>query len=302
MELRHLRYYVTAARTLNFSQAAQQLAISQSTLSQQIQQLEAELGVQLFRRNSHSVLLTEEGRELLSSAVDALSAAQACKERLADIKGLSVGTLNIGVTYSFSPILTETVITFMKKYPRIKLNVFYKTMEELMTMLVARDVDFVLAFKPLATRDGIDSHVLFDTHLSAIVRPGHPLADCDSVSLADLQRYELALPSCGLQARNAFDSLISGRALDYKVRIELNEVNILLKLVKNTDIVTVLSEATVYGDNQVRALRIMDQGNNMTGCIHTLRNSYRKRSAVEFLKLLSESNAVLERRNSWING
>ena len=190
----------------------------------------------------------------------------------------------------------------MKKYPRIKLNVFYKTMEELMTMLVARDVDFVLAFKPLATRDGIDSHVLFDTHLSAIVRPGHPLADCDSVSLADLQRYELALPSCGLQARNAFDSLISGRALDYKVRIELNEVNILLKLVKNTDIVTVLSEATVYGDNQVRALRIMDQGNNMTGCIHTLRNSYRKRSAVEFLKLLSESNAVLERRNSWING
>ena len=116
------------------------------------------------------------------------------------------------------------------------------------------------------------------------------------MSLADLQRYELALPSCGLQARNAFDSLISGRALDYKVRIELNEVNILLKLVKNTDIVTVLSEATVYGDNQVRALRIMDQGNNMTGCIHTLRNSYRKRSAVEFLKLLSESNAVLERR------
>ncbi|WP_303433852.1 LysR family transcriptional regulator, partial [uncultured Muribaculum sp.] len=88
MELRQLRYYVTAARTLNFSQAAQQLAISQSTLSQQIQQLEAELGVQLFRRNSHSVLLTEEGRELLSSAVDALSAAQACKERLADIKGL----------------------------------------------------------------------------------------------------------------------------------------------------------------------------------------------------------------------
>lgn len=76
MELRQLRYYVTAARTLNFSQAAQQLAISQSTLSQQIQQLEAELGVQLFRRNSHSVLLTEEGRELLSSAVDALSAAR----------------------------------------------------------------------------------------------------------------------------------------------------------------------------------------------------------------------------------
>ena len=65
MELRQLRYFVKAAETLNFSEAAKGLYITQSTLSQQIRQLETELDVQLFQRNSHEVTLTEAGAELL---------------------------------------------------------------------------------------------------------------------------------------------------------------------------------------------------------------------------------------------
>ena len=64
MELRQLRYFVKAAETLNFSEAAKGLYITQSTLSQQIRQLETELDVQLFQRNSHEVTLTEAGAEL----------------------------------------------------------------------------------------------------------------------------------------------------------------------------------------------------------------------------------------------
>ncbi len=68
MELRQLRYFVKAAETLNFSEAAKGLYITQSTLSQQIRQLETELDVQLFQRNSHEVTLTEAGAELLPYA------------------------------------------------------------------------------------------------------------------------------------------------------------------------------------------------------------------------------------------
>ena len=80
MELRQLRYFVKAAETLNFSEAAKGLYITQSTLSQQIRQLETELDVQLFQRNSHEVTLTEAGAELLPYAKETLYAADTCKE------------------------------------------------------------------------------------------------------------------------------------------------------------------------------------------------------------------------------
>ncbi|MGN1263761.1 MAG: LysR family transcriptional regulator, partial [Prevotella sp.] len=121
MELRQLRYFVKAAETLNFSDAAKALNIAQSTLSQQVRQLEDELNVSLFQRNSHSMSLTEAGSELLPIAMRTLHDAETCADRIRDLQQLLTGTLNIGVTYSFSPILTETLIEFMKKYPRVKL-------------------------------------------------------------------------------------------------------------------------------------------------------------------------------------
>lgn len=68
MELRQLKYFLMVAKTLSFSEAAKRLNITQGTLSQQIKQLEDELGFQLFSRTSHSVALTEAGEELLPAA------------------------------------------------------------------------------------------------------------------------------------------------------------------------------------------------------------------------------------------
>ena len=123
MELRQLKYFVKVAETLNFSEAAKVLNVTQSTLSQQVKQLETEIGTQLLLRSSHSVALTEAGNELLPLARQTLHKAQLCTERINDLNNLLTGTLNIGVTYSFSPILTETLVSFMKMYPRIKLNI-----------------------------------------------------------------------------------------------------------------------------------------------------------------------------------
>lgn len=299
MELRQLKYFAKAAETLNFSEAAKALFITQSTLSQQIRQLETELDVQLFQRNSHEVALTEAGEELLPYARHTLHAAESCFDRLRDLQQLLTGTLNIGVTYTFSPILTETVLTFSKQYPQVKLNIFYKTMEELMQMLEKREVDFVLAFKPTTRYEQIESHILFDNHLSAIVRTGHPLSQKDRITLEELEQYELALPSRGLQARNTFDRIQAQRNYHFRVRIELNEVNILLKLIKASELVTILSEATIHDEPNVKAIPLSTPENEMEGCIHTLRNAYRKHSALEFIRMLSESKAVKERRHNW---
>lgn len=300
MELRQLKYFIKVAETLNFSEAARSLFVTQSTLSQQIKQLEQYLDTQLLLRTSHSVALTEAGEELLPYARRAVRDAELCAERVNDLKNVLCGTLNIGVTYSFGPMLTETLMTFMKLYPKVKLNIFYRPMAELMDMLGNREVDFALAFKPSVVMPDVESHILFQSYLAAVVGDMHPLAKQSHISLADISRYELALPAKGLQARNALEKLLEKSPVDMKIRLELNDVNILLKLIRQNHLVTVLSEATILNETGVRALVIDTPGNEMTGCVHTLKNSYHKRSMQEFIRLLGESAAVKQRVNSWL--
>lgn len=299
MELRQLRYFVKVAETLNFSEAAKALYVTQSTLSQQVRQLEAELGTPLFERSSHHVALTEAGSVILANARQALREAEMCAERINDINNLSTGTLNIGVTYSFSPILTETILTFTKRYPRIKLNILYKPMSELMTLLRDGTVDFALAFRPSHPVEGVESHILFQNQLSVIVGTHHPLAGRQRLSVAELAQYDLALPSKGLQARNALDMILPP-GMPLKVRIELNEVNILLQLIRGSMMVTVLAEATIHNQSGVKAIPLDTPASEMAGCIHTLRDTYRKRSMQEFVRMLGESIAVRDRQNAWL--
>lgn len=299
MELRQLKYFAKVAETLNFSEAAKILCITQSTLSQQIKQLENELDTPLLIRSSHKVTLSEAGELILPHVRRVIYEAESCADRINDLNKLASGSLSIGVTYSFSPILTETLLLFMKQYPKIRLDIYYKPMNELMELLKERVVDFVLAFKPTQSIEGVESHILFQNYLAAIVSEHHPLASKEKVTVAELRTYDLALPSKGLQARNTFDNIISAHD-PLRVRIELNEVNILLKLIRQSMLVTVLAEATIHNETGVKAVPLDIPENEMAGCVHILKDTYRKKSMQEFIRMLGDSIAVKERQNAWL--
>lgn len=294
MELRQLKYFVKTAETLNFSEAARCLYVTQSTLSQQIKSLEDELGMILFQRDSHSVSMTEGGEKLLTLAKRTLDDAESCRNQIRDLQQMLTGTLNVGVTYSFGPILSDTVKIFMKEYPGVKLNVRYKTMEELMEMLKHREVDFVLAFKPNNPYEEIESHNLFEDHLSVIMRNDHPLAANKTITLEQLERHRLAMPSKGLQARNALEKYINIEQSSLNVCLEINEVNILLDVIQHNNLVSILSEATIHNHSFLKAIPLDLPDNQMQGCVHTLKKVYRKRSADVFIKMLRDSDTVRE--------
>ena len=300
MEIRQLRYFVRMAQTLNFSEAARSLYVSQSTLSQQIKSLEDELGTVLFQRDSHSVSITEGGEMLLPLAIQTLQDSEACKAQMNDLKELLTGELNIGVTYSFSHILTETVKNFVREYPGVKLNIFYRNMAELMEVLRHRDVDLVLAFKPDQPYDEIESSCLFGDKLSVIMRRDHPLADRESISLEELKRHRLAIPAKGLQARNALEKYICIERSGLNVSLEINEANILLDIVQNTNLLTMLSDASVRGRDFLKAVPLNLPDNQMQGCVHTLKRVYHKRSAEVFIKMLRDTNTIHEISNKWL--
>ena len=293
MEIRQLKYFLKVAETLNFSEASRRLYITQSTLSQQISHLEQEIGLPLFERNSHEVFLTEAGKEMMPYAQRTVNDSEACMDHMNDLKEMLTGELNIGVTYSFSNIMSETLISFLHTYPKVKLNIEYKTMLELMDDLKRRKLDLVLAFKPLKTDRTIDSRAIFSNRLAAIVNAGHPLARQKSVRLSELERYDLVLPTKGLQARNAFEYLIAGKELNFRIKVEVNNVGIIFDLLHRSQYVTVLSEGTVIHDTALRAVPIDVADNEMDGCIHVLKDSYMKSSAQEFIRMLSQSTSIL---------
>lgn len=292
MELRQLKYFLKVAETLNFSSASKELFITQSTLSQQISQLERELDQKLFQRNSHEVILTEAGHTLLPLARDTVNSADACVLRLQELKAMLVGELNIGVTFSFSSIATETLMDFLKKYPNVKLNVCYASMEELMDKLARHELDFVLAFRPSVRDEHIESHVLFNNRMAVIVNEQHPIAKYKSVTFDDIARFDFALPAKGMQARNALEKTLANTGHHFKVKIEMNNVHLLFKVIRESSYVTILSESTVIDERELVAVPLDVPGNDMEGCIHVLKNSYMKASAREFIRMLGSSSVM----------
>lgn len=292
MELRQLRYFVKVSELKSFSDASRQLNITQSTLSQQIRQLENELGAELLIRDSHHVELSDVGLAFLPQAARTISAADTCLDRIRDVQQLGVGELNLGSTYSFLPLLKETVLQFMKQYPGVKMNICCHSMETLLNMLHEHKIDVALSYKPYMIQSDIDSHILFDNRLAVIVSDTHPLAKKSVVRLSELEKYPIALPAKGLQARNTFDRIVEGLDYRFNVRLEINEVNVLIDLVRSSGhLVTVLSEAALARIPGIKSLELDQQGTQMEGSFHVLKDAYMKRATREFLRMLCENRS-----------
>lgn len=293
MEFRQLRYFVKVAELRSFSEASKALFISQSTLSQQIKQLEEELGVELLVRDSRHVSMSDYGEQYLPYAKQVLKDVDTSTERMNDVRQLKIGTLNVGATYTFCPLLADTVRDYMKKYPGIKLKIYCRSMENLMEMLEHGQLDVALSYKPLQSYDDIDSHILFNSNLCVIAGKDNPVAKKERIRLAELENLPLVLPAKGLQARNAFDSLLYGQNFKFDVRLEINDLSMLLDMVSRTNLVTLLSGATIHSNKDFVAISLDHPHSEMQGSFHLLKGTYCKNATKEFLKMLVENNSFL---------
>lgn len=292
MELRQLKSFIHLAETLNFSTTAKELFITQSTLSHQILQLEGELGQPLFYRNSHEVTLTEAGQTLLPLAKDTVRSADLCQLRMDELKNVMSGELRIGVTFSFVSIIAATVEAFLHEHPHVGINVTQSTMAELIEQLTNHELDFVVSYKPIKSNPKVESRVLFQHRLAAIVNEHHALAKHDSITLEELQRYDLALVRKGTRARDTFERMVAGTDFQYKIKVEMNTVFLLFRMIRESNYVTVLSESTTVHEQGLKTIPIVDSDspeNIMLGCIHLLKNAYVKNSSKEFIRILGES-------------
>ena len=289
MEIRQVRYFVMVAQTGSFSQAAKELFISQSTLSQQIQQLENEVGVKLLERNTRKVTLSEYGQEFLPYAKNLIYDAEACLGSIMDVRNMATGKLVIGVTYTFSSVMVDVLKEFIRDYPGIRLSIRTALMEELMDMLERNEIDLALSYDPGHKYDNIESTELFRSGICVIARDTHPLAQKVSISLEELSRLKLALPVSGMQARDKFDSVLAEKGIKMNIAVEVNDMQILQKLVRDTELVTVFSRNAIKNSVGLKAIEIEHIQGETVGCCHTIKGRYKSIAAREFIRRLRES-------------
>jgi len=301
MELRQLRYFVEVARLKSYSLASKSLFITQSTISQQIQKLEEELDVELLIRDTRHVALSDYGEQFYDYAIKVLKDAQAGIDRIRDVRNLQVGTLSIGATHSFAPLLRQTIMDFNRLYPGIRLNIVSISKEVLHQQLIDRDLDLALSYRSSIIDERIESHLLFSSRLCLVARKGVLVKVPDKIHITDLSKYPLTLPAKGLQARDTLETIMFGSDIKLDIRLEMNSIHSILDFVANSSTMTLISSEAVHDRNSFDVVPIDHPDSKMDGCYHFLKGSYHKTSAVRFIDLLTENNSFNQNIDKIIN-
>jgi DNA-binding transcriptional LysR family regulator len=193
MELRHLRYFVAVAETLNFSQAARQLHLAQPPLSAQVRSLEAELGVQLFERTSRGVALTKAGRALLPAARDTLAAAERAREAARVIASGKSGLLRLGlISPAATPELAARLKKFHRAHPLVQLRVRQDDAATLQRLLDADQIDLAIT-RPLSAHPRLRHLKLGEQEQGLALPADHPWTKRRSIPMRQLHCAPLLL-------------------------------------------------------------------------------------------------------------
>ncbi|HZX04703.1 LysR family transcriptional regulator [Kribbella sp.] len=192
MELRQMRYFVGVAEELHFGKAAERLYISTPTLSQQIKQLEREVGATLLIRHSRGVELTPAGQVFLARARETLQAAGLALKDTRRAAGLDEPVLRLGLLNGIPgwlPAALEQLAT--ERFPNSTVTLEAGTTTDQLRMLGNGEIDLGLVRTPLTLPTAITSEHLVTEELGVLLTATHPLATRPELGLEDLTGLEL---------------------------------------------------------------------------------------------------------------
>ncbi|MGO7031739.1 LysR family transcriptional regulator [Rhizobium ruizarguesonis] len=188
MELRHLRYFLAVAEEGNFTRAAGKLGIGQPPLSQQIRDLEREVGAALFHRVPHGAELTAAGTAFLGEAKASLAAAEKAKLAAQSANRGETGRLSLGFTASsaFNPVVSTTIRRFRARWPEVQLSLTEMNTLALIQKLERGELDATFMRPGLDDPAGIRLRRLPDEPMVIALPASHPLARRSKLPLAAL--------------------------------------------------------------------------------------------------------------------
>jgi len=192
MELRHLRYFVMAAEELNFTKAARRLEVGQPVLSRQIHDLEREIGVQLFDRNSSRVFLTDAGNSFLSEARVVLQHAAQAVEAAKQVQAGAAGTLRVAIGKGLGDVVSRIINGYLRLFPGVEVDVKNVASGFQSEAFNDRRID-VGFMRPPYSNPQLTSSLLFEESFSVVLRKSSPLARRRRIRLKDLAQENVLM-------------------------------------------------------------------------------------------------------------
>ena len=232
MDIKRLHYFTVLAATGSFTQAAKQLDIAQSALSISMKKLETQLELKLINRLERRMSLTADGEVLLKHAHRILDNVEQAEKELQELKGLTSGIINFGVSAMLgSYLLPDALALFKQTYPGIQINIHEAGTATLEKMLLDGQLDLAL-IRSDRSHEQIRSITLLHEEIVACVPEHHPFACKQSITLDEFCQQPLVLFREGYFLREAISRHCYKNKIDLNIQFETNLTELLKSLVK----------------------------------------------------------------------
>ena len=295
MDLQQLRFLVKISQTLNFSKAAEELFISQPTLSHQIRRLEDELGVKLLERSTRNVELTPIGRECVNLAQQMVELSDRILEITQEESRRFSNRLNIGVLAIYPQMNISAVINeFQASHLNETINIHFDWSVTLMDRLMRKKTDVIISNidregLTKAVAEQLDIHPFITDSLYLIVSDNNPLAQSDTVALEQVLSQRLFMPGRTSSANQFFLKAVTSAGYQMPASVECQSIMSAFNFVMTGSGASVLSRhvAESYMKEGMKMVKIVPEIHTYTAVI--TRKELLKRPLVkEFIRFFLE--------------
>ncbi|MDX2204999.1 MAG: LysR family transcriptional regulator [Hyphomicrobiaceae bacterium] len=284
MEMHQIRYFITVARTLNFTRAAEQCNVSQPALTRAVQQLEQELGGELVRREGKNTHLTDLGQRMLPLMQQCYESALAAKNlasllKKGEAKPLSVVLSSNVSIEQFLPALSE----MHRRIDGLQLRLMRRHGDEIGDLLQRGSADFSIAGPFEQAWERLDAWPLFEEEFEIVVHREHPFANAETLALGQLAGHCL-LVSERCEATRSLGQTLAEHGLTLQSH-QLEWPSDVVALLKTRQGIALLPD-TLARDAELRRVRVRELEQARKVFLYGVAGRPRSPAGDMFMKLL----------------
>ncbi|MFB2936198.1 LysR substrate-binding domain-containing protein [Aerosakkonemataceae cyanobacterium BLCC-F154] len=258
--LHQLKVFEAAARHGSFTRAAEELFLTQPTVSMQVKQLSKSVGLPLFEQVGKRLYLTEAGRELLATCREIFDRIAQFEMTVADLKGVKQGLLRLAVVTTAKYVVPRLLGPFCQRYPGIEVSLQVTNHEILMERFSQNQDDlYILSQVP----DNLDMKVqpFLENPLVVLAPRNHHLANEKNISLEAIANEPFIMREPGSGTRQAVQKMFEKEGLGLKVKLELGSNEAIKQAIAGGLGISVLSSHTLALEGGTSQLTILDVQN-----------------------------------------